>query len=119
MEIKDLEHTLWRCKKGEVVEVCAVTERTTLFEITYPDNREPLMQTCETSYIMAAIKKGNLVNIPVEFFRIQRKLDMKYYQGKGRWVRDIKKAAKFAAETIEESLKVFKEKDYEVWKVVV
>lgn len=43
---------------------------------------------------------------------------MKYYQGKGKWVKNIDKAALFAASTIEESLKVFKDKNYEVWKVV-
>lgn len=118
MEIKNLEHTLWRCKNGEIVEVCAITERTTLFETSYPDGREPLMQTCDTAYFTAAIDKGNLVNIPVEYYKIQRKLDMKYYQGKGKWVRNINLAARFAAESIEESLRLFKEKNYEVWKVV-
>lgn len=84
--LKNYEHTLWRCKKGETVEVCAMTESTTLFEISYNDDRSPLMRTCDTPYFLDAIKKGNLVSIPVQNFKIQRKLDMKYYQGKGKAV---------------------------------
>lgn len=120
MEINSkLEHTLWRCPNGETIEVCVVTDKTVLFETSYPDKKKaPIMQTCDVEYFAKALKSKRLVNIPVEYFKIQRKLDMKFYQGKGKWVRSIDKAALFAAATIEESLKVFKDKNYEVWKVV-
>lgn len=49
MEINSkLEHTLWRCPGGEIIEVCVVTEKTVLFETSYPDKTKvPIMQTCD------------------------------------------------------------------------
>ena len=108
------EHSVWLCKNGEEVEICIIGETQCVVEISF--NGETHMETVSKEYLENAILKSRLVPKPIEKYLIRRKEDNKYYQGKGRWI-DADQyafAAKFKAESIAETKKVFTDKGYNV-----